>query len=96
MLAEVNFMTCIVSNSPPDVFLGKGVLKACSKYTAEYPCRSVISIKLIFNFIEVTLCHGRSPVNLMHIFRTSFPKSSTGGLLSYCQFLNIETFCLKI
>ena len=96
MPAELNFMTCIVSNSPPDVFLGKGVLKTCSKYTAEHSCRSVISIKLIFNVIEVTLCHGRSPVNLMHIFRTSFPKSSAGGLVSYCQLLNIETFCLKI
>ena len=28
------------------MFLGKGVLKICSKFTGEHPCRSVISIKL--------------------------------------------------
>ena len=39
----------------PEVFLGKGVLKICSKFTGEHPCRSAISIKLlkqgISNFI---------------------------------------------
>ena len=33
-----------------EVFLGKGVLKICSKFTGEHPCRSVISIKLLCNF----------------------------------------------
>ena len=28
------------------MFLGKDVLKICSKLTGEYPCRSAISIKL--------------------------------------------------
>ena len=28
------------------MFLGKGVLKICSKFTGEQTCRSVISIKL--------------------------------------------------
>ena len=27
----------------------------CSKFTGEHPCRSVISIKLLCNFIEITL-----------------------------------------
>ena len=31
-------------SSPPEMFLGKGVLKICSKFTGEHPCRSVISI----------------------------------------------------
>ena len=34
-------------NSHPEVFLGKGALKICSKFTGEHPCRSVISIKLL-------------------------------------------------
>ena len=42
-------------SSHPDVFLGKGVLKICSKYTGEHPCWSAISIKLLCNFIEITL-----------------------------------------
>ena len=33
-------------SSPPEVFLGKGVLKICSKFTGEKTCRSAISIKL--------------------------------------------------
>ena len=35
------------------------------------------------NFIEVTLWHGCSPVNLLHIFRKPFPKNTSGGLLLY-------------
>ena len=42
---------------------------------------SVISIKLQGNFIEITLRHGGSPVNVMHIFRTLFPKKICGRLL---------------
>ena len=55
-----------------EMFLGKGVLKICSKSTAEHPCRSVISIKLLCNVIEITLQHGCSPVNLLHIFSFVF------------------------
>ena len=68
-------------SSPPEVFLRKGVLKICSKVTGEQPCRNVISIKLLCNFIEITLQHGCSPVNLLHIFKTPFPKNTSGGLL---------------
>ena len=47
--------------SHPDVFLRKGFLKTCSKITRELPCRGVISIKLLCNFIEIALRHGCSP-----------------------------------
>ena len=43
--------------------------------------QSVISMKLQSNFIEITLRHGCSPVNLQHIFRTPFPKNNSGRLL---------------
>ena len=52
--------------SRPKVFLVKGVPKICSKFTGESPCRSVISIKLLCIFIEITLQYGCSPVNLLH------------------------------
>ena len=65
----------------PEVFLEKGVLKICMKSTGEHPCRSVISIMLQSNFIEITLRHGCSPVNLLHIFRTPFTKNTSGRLL---------------
>ena len=54
------------------VFLWKGVLKICSKFTGEHPCRSAISKNLHNNFIEMTLRHVCSPVNLLHILRTPF------------------------
>ena len=68
-------------SSPPEVLLEKGVLKICSKLTREHPCQSVISIKLQSNFIEITLRHGCSPVNLLHFFRTPFSKNSSGRVL---------------
>ena len=37
--------------------------------------------KVARNFIEITFRHGCSPVNLLHIFRTPFPKSTSGWLL---------------
>ena len=74
-----------IRSSPPEVFLGKGVLKISSKYTRENPCRSVILIKLLCNFIEITLRHGCSHVNLLDTFRTSFSKNTSGGLLLIYQ-----------
>ena len=37
--------------------------------------------KLQSNFIEIALWYGYSPVNLLHIFRTSFPRNTFGWLL---------------
>ena len=65
------------------VLLRKGVLKIYSKCTGEHPCQSVISIKLQINFIEITLQHGCSPVNLLHIFRAPCPRNTSGWLLLY-------------
>ena len=42
-------------------------------------------LKCDCNFIEITLQHGSSPVNLMYILRTPFPKSTSGGLLLTTQ-----------
>ena len=57
---------CTVSKFPwncsrsihQEVFLRKGVLKTCSKFTGENPYRSVVLIKMLCNFIEITLRHG--------------------------------------
>ena len=68
-------------SSRPEMFCEKGVLKICSKFTGEHPCRSAISIKLLCNFIEIALWHGCSPVNLPHIFRITFLKNTAGRLL---------------
>ena len=41
------------------------------------------------NFTEITLLHGCSPAYLLHIFRTLFPKNSSGGVLLI--WLNVHT-----
>ena len=79
----------IYRSSHPEVFLGKGAMKICSQFTGEHPCWSAISIKLLCNFIEITLWHGCSPVNLLHIFRTPFLKNTSGGLLLNLSILRV-------
>ena len=64
-------------SSPSELFLGKGFLKICSKFTGENSCRSAIGIKLQSNFIEITLQQGCSPVNLLHIFGIPFSKDTS-------------------
>ena len=88
----------------PEVFLGKCVLRICSKFTGEHPCRRVISTKLLCNFIEITLRHGYSPVNLLQIFRTPFHKNTYGRLLlraalgpfsSFLNYINVLRLEIK-
>ena len=69
------------------MFLVKGVLKVCTKFTREQPCRSAISLKMFCSFIEIALWHGCSPVNLLHIFRTT--KNISEGLLLWSMMLGI-------
>ena len=52
-----------------------------SKFTGEHQSRGVISIKLLRSFIETTLRDGCSPVNLFHIFRTTFLRTPMEGWL---------------
>ena len=51
------------------------------------------------NTYEITLWHGCNPVNLLHIFRTSFPKDTSGRLLlpivAYWRWFSPRS-CLKI
>ena len=91
-----------VKSSPPFVLLQKGVLKIRSKFTEERSYRSVISVKLLSNFTETTLQHGCSPVNLLHIFKTAFPKNTSEwlllkhkvGELNNCFCKNLHLRCL--
>ena len=82
---EILYLTS--RSSPPEVFLGIGILKICSKFTGKHPYRRMISIKLQSNFIEITRRHGCSPVNLLHFFRTPFPMNTSEGLLLHILFV---------
>ena len=67
-----------IQKQPPTGVPRKSCSEKWSKVTGEHPCRSVISIKLQSNFIEILLWHEFSPVNLLHIFRTPFLKNTSG------------------
>ena len=92
------FNMVIQKQPPPEVFLGKDVLKIYSKFTEEHLCQSVISIKLFCNFVEITLWHRCSPVNLLYIFR-----NTSGGLapvstviwkcMDQCNFKLYRRYC---
>ena len=71
-------------SSHPEVFLVRGVLNICNKFTGEHSCRSAISIKFQSNFIENRLWPGYSRLNFLHIFRT--PKR---------EVLKYSFFCLR-
>ena len=58
-----------IRSSHPEVFLTKGALKRSPMPKGD------------FNKVEITLWHGWSPVNLLHIFRTPFPNNISGWLL---------------
>ena len=55
-----------------------------------------------YQLIEITPRHVSSPVNLLHISRTTFPKNNSGGLLLITEnislvilastFLNMKSF----
>ena len=88
-------MKIIFRSSPPEVYLGKGALKIMQQIYREHSCWSTISIKLQSNFIEIALRHGCSPVNFLHIFRTSFPKNASEELLLHFG-LNSKGCRLKV
>ena len=57
------------------MFLGKGVLKMCSKFTGEHPCRSAISITLLCNFIDAfvsEICHPLEEQNIINPAQSQF------------------------
>ena len=57
-----SILKLIFRSSPPEVFLGEGVLKICSKFAGEHPCRRMIEIFffLFFFFIDSYIYIGKS------------------------------------
>ena len=50
----------------------KSALLIHSKSVRKHSCRSVTSIEMHVNLIEITFLHGRPPANLLHICRKPF------------------------
>ena len=60
-------------SSRPEMFLGKALLKMCSKFTGE-----------LSNFIDMTIRHGCSSVNCCKFSEHSFLKTRLDGC--FCRF----------
>ena len=50
----VLLIVAMTRSNLPEGFLGKDILKICSKFTGEHACWSVISIKLLWNYPNYT------------------------------------------
>ena len=50
------------------MFLGKGVLEICSKFTGEHPCQSAISIMLLNRYTSVqTNVKSHKKIEITHL-----------------------------
>ena len=74
-----NLQICNVQKQPFRDVLGK----RCSENMQQIYKRTPMP-KCQSNFIEIALRHEYSSVNLLHIFRTPFPKNIYGWLLLQC------------
>ena len=71
-------MPIISRSTPLEVFLGRCSVNMLQIYSRT-PMRKCDSMQS--NFIDITFRHGCSPVNFLHIFRITFSKNTSGGLL---------------
>ena len=71
-------------SSQQEVFLEKGALKICNKFKGEHPCRSVISIKLLWNHASAWVFSCKFAA----YYQNTFFKNTSGRLL-----LNIFQVC---
>ena len=87
----------IFRTRPTEVFLKKSCPKNMQQIYRRTPLPKCdfnkVALQLYCNFIEIALLHGYSPVNLLHIFRTTFLKDTSGRLLLY---FTLEVFELSI
>ena len=76
------------------------LIKKCSENMEQIyrrtPCRSVISIKLLYNFIEIPLRHGASQVDFLHIVKTPSYKSIYRGLLLTLRVLAVYMYYIYV
>ena len=74
--------------------------KRCSENMQQIYRRTVI-LKYDFNkaasnFLEIALRYGCSPINLLHIFRTPFPKNTSWWLLLYFVSKSLQEIAIII
>ena len=66
-------------------YCSEAVTQRCSENMQQIHRRKPMPKCDFNNFTEIALQHGCSPVHLLHIFRTPFPRNTSGWLLLYIQ-----------
>ena len=75
-LGETEKITTLARSSRSEVIVGKGVLKICSRFIGEHPCRSVI-------IAETSICEQIH--KKLQTFSYLSKKSLTENLHSFCS-----------
>ena len=96
MLKVLKILHYLYSGSRPEVFCRKVVLRIFAKLKGKHLCQRIFLIKLQALGVLKKRCSEniqqiyRSPVNLQHIFRTPFPKNTSGWLLLHDPLLSLR------
>ena len=86
----------MIQKQPPRGILKKRCSENMQQIYRRTPMPKCDSIKLQSNFIEITLRLGCSPVNVLHIFRTPFPRYTSGWRLLYDCTIWKEKSCSSV
>ena len=86
-LSKVSKALQTFRSSHPEMFLEKGALKICSKFTGEHPCRSVISIKLLCKFCGIYFCDSIISEKLCRIYFSVLIVLEKNRIICLCDWL---------
>ena len=77
--------------------VAQAVILRCSENMQQIYRRTLMPFQWsCSNLIKIVLRHGCSPVNLLHIFRTPFPKNISGRLLLTYTLIGCELLYLHL
>ena len=85
-------------SSHSEMFLGKGVLRICNKFTGEHPCQNAVSIKSLCNTSRGCFCYEYNEENIVKeksYFQGSTKSSCIGLFLSDFPLSFQNTFPVK-
>ena len=78
-----NFLPCLLQLLLSKLFICHYITPEAANQSCSYEKvfrKYTPNLQLLCNFVEITLRHGCSHVNLLHIFRTPFPNNTSGWL----------------
>ena len=81
-------------SSPSEVFLGKGVLKVCSKLTGEHPCRGTNKMMVFLQSKFLQACYSSGP-HIMSVLKLVHTSQGSHEKVIYTNFFLMPTTLTK-